>query len=128
MLLSGTGPGAIFLIAKQRGRIVSNAVVQLQETNGLDSAQLQVVQCTQYAAPVDADGNVTGQYEPFGRPTTATLSGRAQETGQLALTGGKAVEAGNYDVAVYCLQVSGDATVKSTGADLTSQVAGLSEA
>ena len=52
--------------------------------------------CTQYAAPVDANGNVTGQYEPFGRPTTATLSGRAQETGQLALTGGKAVEAGSY--------------------------------
>ena len=70
---------------------------------------------------------MTGTFLPFGRSTNATLSGRAQKVGQPVLTGGQAVAPGNYDVAVFCRQISGDATVKATQADLTAQVAGLSE-
>ena len=62
----------------------------------------QLVECTQFFAPTDANGNVTGTFQPFGRATNASLSGRAQEIQQLVLTGGVAVTPGNYDVAVFC--------------------------
>jgi hypothetical protein len=81
-------------------------------------------------ATTDANGNVTGTFSPYGRLTNATLSGRALSIGQLAMTGGRALDPGNYDVAVFCRQINsggGAAPVKVTQADLTAEVVGLSQ-
>ena len=80
--------------------------------------------CVRHDLP--QNGNLTGTFQPFGRATNASLSGRALEIQQLVLTGGVAVTPGNYDVAVFCRPISGGAPIKATQADLTAQVAGLS--
>ena len=123
---NSVGPGAVFLITNQPGRILSTAMIQLQETNSSNINLDQLVECTQFFAPTDANGNLTGTFQPFGRATNASLSGRAQGVGQLVLTAGVAVTPGNYDVAVFCRPISGGAPIKATQADLTAQVAGLS--
>ena len=72
---NSVGPGAVFLITNQPGRILSTAMIQLQENQfpRIQALDQLVGMHAVLSPPTDTNGNLTGTFQPFGRATNASL-------------------------------------------------------